>query len=81
MTKQLTNIETHLVDLIRNGDTVSGDQFSLSDIGDDCMDRFERFDWQYYVDSDFRKLWPSLSLETRLALTLIAQSKAVYLPK
>lgn len=33
-----------------------------------CMESFGRFDWQAYLPEPLRDLWPSLSLETRLAL-------------
>jgi hypothetical protein len=34
------------------------------------------FDWERYVPYALRRLWPSLSMETKLALTLMAKERA-----
>jgi len=59
-------IEDQLIELIRTSEAASGENCDLSTIGPDCMDRFERFDWQSYVPKSIRGLWPGLSLEARL---------------
>ena len=73
------SLESKLIDLIRSGDTISRDEFSLTDIASDSMPTEpERFDWRGKVPAQLRRLWPELSLETRLALCLSAQLEAFW---
>lgn len=67
MEKKLTETESRLLEIAQNPPF---DRFpdALFQAHKNRMERFGHRDWPAYVPEPLRVLWPSLSLETRLAV-------------